>query len=397
MELASRRAQRSTNIWPGFVDALATLLMVLVFVLLVFVLGQFFLSEAITGRDTALRKLQDQVGELAQLLSLERKAKEELRLNIAQLSQQLQASVAVRDDLKAQIQVLTGRAEDSEKAVGRLSAALKDANATIAADKAKIADQLRQIADLAQDIEALKALKAELESKAAELAGRVEKSDKALIEERKISESARAQIALLNQQMSALRQQLAQLNAALEAAEKLAKEQEVQITSLGNRLNAALATKVHELQRYRSEFFGRLRDILGNQPGIRIVGDRFVFQSEVLFDTGSADLGPGGKEQLDRLATLLLDVSQRIPKDIDWILRIDGHTDRVPIHTDRFPSNWELSTARALSVVRYLIERGLPATRLAATGFGEFQPIDDRSDEIAYRRNRRIEMKLTER
>jgi chemotaxis protein MotB len=397
MELASRRAQRSTNIWPGFVDALATLLMVLVFVLLVFVLGQFFLSEAITGRDTALKKLQNQVGELAQLLSLERKAKEELRLNIAQLSQQLQASVAVRDDLRAQVQVLTGRAEDAEKAVGRLSAALKDANATIEADKAKLADQLRQIADLAQDIEALKALKAELESKAAELAGRVEKSDKALIEERKISESARAQIALLNQQMAALREQLAQLNAALEAAEKLAKEQEVQITSLGNRLNAALATKVHELQRYRSEFFGRLRDILGNQPGIRIVGDRFVFQSEVLFDTGSADLGPGGKEQLDRLATLLLDVSQRIPKDIDWILRIDGHTDRVPIHTDRFPSNWELSTARALSVVRHLIERGLPATRLAATGFGEFQPIDDRSDEIAYRRNRRIEMKLTER
>jgi chemotaxis protein MotB len=397
MELASRRAQRSTNIWPGFVDALATLLMVLVFVLLVFVLGQFFLSEAITGRDTALKKLQDQVGELAQLLSLERKAKEELRLNIAQLSQQLQASVAVRDDLKAQIQVLTGRAEDAEKAVGRLSAALKDANATIAADKTKIADQLRQIADLAQDIEALKALKAELESKAAELAGRVEKSDKALIEERKISESARAQIALLNQQMSALRQQLAQLNAALEAAEKLAKEQEVQITSLGNRLNAALATKVHELQRYRSEFFGRLRDILGNQPGIRIVGDRFVFQSEVLFDTGSADLGPSGKEQLDRLAALLLDVSQRIPTDIDWILRIDGHTDRVPIYTERFPSNWELSTARALSVVRHLIERGLPPNRLAATGFGEFQPIDDRSDEIAYRRNRRIEMKLTER
>jgi len=151
------------------------------------------------------------------------------------------------------------------------------------------------------------------------------------------------------------------------------------------------------LSRYRSDFFGRLRAILGNRPDIRIVGDRFVFQSEVLFDTGSADLGPGGKEQLDRLATLLLDVSQRIPKDIDWILRVDGHTDRVPIRTERFPSNWELSTARALSVVRHLIERGLPPNRLAAAGFGEFQPIDDRSDEIAYRRNRRIELKLTER
>jgi chemotaxis protein MotB len=397
MELSSRRAQRSTNIWPGFVDALTTLLMALVFLLVVFVLGQFFLTEAISGRDTALKKLQDQVGELAQLLSLERRAKEDLRLNVNQLAQQLQASIVARDDLRAQIQALSARAEGAEQAVGRLGAALRDANATIETDKAKIAAQLRQLADLSQDIEALRALKAELESKIGQLASQTEKSEQALIEERKISESARAQIALLNQQTAALREQLAQLSAALDAAEKLAKDQEVQITSLGTRLNAALASKVHELQRYRSEFFGRLRDILGEQPGIRIVGDRFVFQSEVLFDTGSADLGPGGKAQIDRLAQTLVELAQRIPKDIDWVLRVDGHTDRVPIRTDRFPSNWELSTARALSVVKHLIERGLPANRLAATGFGEFQPVDDRADEIAFRRNRRIELKLTER
>lgn len=379
----TRRSQRSTNIWPGFVDALATLLLVLVFLLMVFVLAQFFLGQALTGRDLALRKLQDQVGELADLLALERKAGEELRFNVAQLSRELQASVANREQLTADLRSMAVRTEDAERAA--------------AADKETISDQAKRLANLGNDIAALQALKEELEKKILSLGDRAETSGKALIEEKKISESARAQVALLNQQMAALREQISRLNQALEASEKESERQQVQIANLGSRLNAALASKVQELSRYRSEFFGRLREILGNQAGIRIVGDRFVFQSEVLFDTGSAEIGPPGKEQIDRLAATLLDLSKKIPADIDWILRVDGHTDTVPIRTDRFPSNWELSTARALSVVQRLIENGLPPNRLAATGFGEFNPLDNRDDEIARRRNRRIELKLTER
>ena len=257
--------------------------------------------------------------------------------------------------------------------------------------------QRQELARLANDIAALRALKEELERETAALAATAEQTDSALIEERRVSESARAQIALLNQQTAALREQIRQLAATLETAEEKAREQEVQIVNLGQRLNAALASKVQELKRYRSEFFGRLREALGDHPDIRIVGDRFVFQSEVLFGSGSAELEEEGRLQLLRVADVLKDVSDRIPEDIDWVLRVDGHTDTRPIDTILYPSNWELSTARAISVVRLLIERGIPADRLVAAGFGEFHPLDDRDSEAAFRRNRRIELKLTQR
>ena len=439
MAALARRAQRSTNIWPGFVDALATLLLVLMFLVMVFVLAQFFLNEALSGRDAALQKLEGQVSELAELLGLERAQSAELRLNVAQLSEELQASVVLRDDLNATIEALTlraesaeqtterlnkaleeafatieadktklasqsselaalsTRAESAEEKAARLKKALEDAYATVEADKAKIQVQVRELAALTQSVAALRALKEELETKITEMSGKLGESEAAVIAERDISESARARLALLNRQMAALREQLAQLSAVLEASEVLSKKQKVQIANLGKRLNAALATKVQELSRYRSEFFGRLREVLGRQPGVRIVGDRFVFQSEVLFASGSAELGEAGKEQLGRLADTLREVSTKIPKDIDWILRIDGHTDKVPINTAQFPSNWELSSARAISVVKFLKSREIPANRLVAAGFGEHQPLDDREDEIGYRRNRRIELKLTQR
>ncbi len=439
MAVLARRAQRSTNIWPGFVDALATLLMVTMFLLMVFVLAQFFLSEALSGRDEALNKLQNQVGELADLLALERRDNTEIRANLAQLSEELQVSVALRDDLKSSLAQLRLRADTLETDLaeaGQTIAGQKETIAgqketiagqkqtiagqmetiagqketiagheksiaahveTIAVDKETIALQIKELAALNHDIAALRALRAELEAKIAELATKVETSDKALLEERELSDSARAQVALLNQQMAALREQLGKISEALEASELLTKEQKVQIASLGKRLNAALASKVQELSRYRSEFFGRLREVLGARPGIRVVGDRFVFQSEVLFAKGSADIGDNGVVQLDQLATTLLDIAGEIPGEIDWVLRIDGHTDSDPIKTPRFPSNWELSSARAISVVQHLVTRGLPPNRLVAAGFGEFQPIDTRPDEIAKRRNRRIELKLTQR
>jgi chemotaxis protein MotB len=337
------------------------------------------------------------VDELAELLALERKASAELNTDIGQLSAELQASLRARDDLNTAIRVLNERAEGAESRNRDFQRALTDALAAVET-KDKVLDAQRLELDrLANDIAALRALKEEIERETAALAAKAEQTDSALIEERRISESARAQIALLNQQTAALREQIRQLTATLETAEEKARDQEVQIVNLGQRLNAALASKVQELKRYRSEFFGRLREALGDHPDIRIVGDRFVFQSEVLFGSGSAELEEEGRLQLLRVADVLKDVSDRIPEDIDWVLRVDGHTDTRPIDTILYPSNWELSTARAISVVRLLIERGIPPDRLVAAGFGEFHPLHDRDTEAAFRRNRRIELKLTQR
>jgi len=404
MPTLARRAQRSTNTWPGFVDALATLLMVIIFLLMIFVLAQFFLNEAITGKDSALDKLRGQVGELAELLALERKSNTDLRSNVAQLSTKLQSSVNARDEMSAAIQALTVRAEGAETSVkdlkeksAELSAKLENAFKSIEVDKEKIKVQLSELAQLTQSVAALQALKESLEKENKGLLGNVEDTETALLKEQELSKSARAQIALLTQQTAALRVQIAKISGLLDAAEKTAKEKNIQIVSLGKRLNAALATKVQELSQYRSEFFGKLRNLLGKQKDIRVVGDRFVFQSEVLFGSGSAKIGGAGETQLTQLATTLRDISKKIPAKINWVLRVDGHTDRIPIRTPKYSSNWELSSARAISVVKFLTAQGIPAERLAATGFGEHQPLDAREDEIAFRRNRRIELKLTQR
>jgi chemotaxis protein MotB len=268
---------------------------------------------------------------------------------------------------------------------------------SVETDQKKINLQLSQIAALTDDIEKLTALREDLEVKVKASLTKLASKDETIITEKKLSKTARAEVALLNKQLRVIRQQIAQIAETLDASEAVARKQRTRIANLGKRLNAALASKVQELSRYRSEFFGKLREVLGNQKGIRIVGDRFVFQSEVLFTTGSADLGDEGKNQITQLAGTLKEIIKKIPPKIAWVLRVDGHTDRIPIQTSRFPSNWELSTARAISVVKYLVDQGISPTNLAATGFGEFQPIDPRDDEIANRRNRRIELKLTQR
>ena len=392
-----RRSQRSTNIWPGFVDALATLLMVIIFLLMIFVLAQFFLGEALSGRDAALRKLQIQISDMSNLLSLERKANNDMRQNVAQLSEELQASVIMRDDLNASLSTMQDRAQQAEKQTEELSSRLEDAFSVIQADKETIEAKIQDLAKLSNDIVALDALRAEMEAEIEEMSSKLADKDNDITKERNIADSARAQVAFANRQIAALRDQLDRISQALEIAEQKALDQGVQISSLGKRLNTSLASKVQELSRYRSEFFGRLREILGNQPGIRIVGDRFVFQSEVLFASASAELGEEGKVQLKQLAATLREITGRIPGDIDWILRIDGHTDSIPISNWKFPSNWELSAARAISVVKFLIAKGISADRLAAAGFGEFRPLYPARDEVANRRNRRIEMKMTQR
>jgi chemotaxis protein MotB len=396
MAALSRRGLRTTNIWPGFVDALAALLMVVIFLLMIFVLAQFFLSQALSGRDQALVQLRGQVDELATLLSLERRASADLRANLTQLSADLQSSIAARDELSAAVRSMSERAASSDREAEELRRSLFAASERIEADQAQLDTQSRRLAALARDVAALEALKGDLEKEIAELGQRAETSEQAVIAERELSESARAQVALLNRQLAALREQVAQLNAALEASETAVEEQRVEIANLGERLNAALATKVQELARYRSEFFGRLRQVLGDHPNIRIVGDRFVFQSEVLFPSGSADIEPDGQRQLLQVAELIMQLADEIPSDIDWVLQVNGHTDPVPIATGQYASNWELSAARAIAVVRLFTAHGIPPTRLAAAGFAEFNPLVDGDTAEAYRRNRRIEIKLTQ-
>jgi chemotaxis protein MotB len=422
MPLATRSPRRpSIDIWPGFVDALAQLLMVIIFILLVFTAGQFYLGIALSGRDQALQQLQQQVDELANLLAIERRTTDDLRSGTVELASQLKSALADRDQL-------TGK--------------LRDADAIVSADKEKIELQLRELESLRRDVAALKSVRTDLEARVAALAqqqegaatlrdrskelearlaseqektalaqkeidardirlrdlgSRAEQADQALTAEKEISRSALARVDELTDQITGLREQLARIAAALDVSQAKVKEQQGQIVELGKRLNLALVNKVEELARYRSEFFGRLREILGDRPDIRIVGDRFVFQSEVLFAPGSAELSDAAKKELTPVITALKEISAKIPTDINWILRVDGHTDRRPINNSQFASNWELSTARAISVVLFAIEQGVPAARLAAAGFGDKQPIDPVSSDDAYRRNRRIELKLTER
>lgn len=390
MPLSARARRQGPDIWPGFVDAFATLLMVIMFVLTVFVLAQFFLSDLLSGRDQALSRLQVQVSELADLLALERQASADLRTSLSQLSGQLQESTKARDALALRLKEATDRAEGSEAERTQLSAELADAFKTIQADRETIELKLRDLASLQRQIEALTLQRDKL---AADM-GTKDKESETL---RGDLAGAQAEVEMLNDQIAALRQQLARIEEALQTEEAKTKLQNVQIADLGKRLNLALAGKVEELARYRSEFFGRLREVLGNRSDIRIVGDRFVFQSEVLFPSGSAELTPDGAAQVGQLGRTLSEIAKTIPDTINWILRVDGHTDRVPISTAQFPSNWELSTARATSVVKQLINDGIPPDRLAAAGFGEYQPLDPGNAPDQRARNRRIELKLDQR
>jgi chemotaxis protein MotB len=338
MALARRSRDSGMNYWPGFVDALSTLLLGIIFLLTVFVVVQFYLTQEMTGKDTALSRLNLQVAQLTELLSLEKTGKVSAEEQLAQLRSNLNAAEDERDRFKG---LYEGGPADAQGKAAALSNSL-DA-------------------------------------------------------EKRISGRALAQVEALNQQIAALRRQLAAIQGALDASTQKDKEAQAQISDLGQRLNVALAQRVQELSRYRSDFFGRLRAILGDRPDIRIVGDRFVFQSEVFFDSGSAVLKPEGRLELDQLASALLELDKKIPAEIAWVLRVDGHTDIRPINGVQFKSNWDLSAGRAISVVQYLVSKGVSPQRLVAAGFGEFQPIDtDRTDE-AFSRNRRIELKLTER
>jgi chemotaxis protein MotB len=337
----SRRSGEYGEFWPGYVDVLSTLLLVVTFLLSIFMLSQYFVSQEASGKDTALKRLTRQISELTNLLSLEK-----------------------------------GKAKSTEDELAALQATL---------------------ASLRDDNARLSGLALSGDEKAKAAAARVTALASEIDEQKKLSAEAQSKIDLLNQQILALRRQMAGLNEALNASEKKATDDAVQLKDLQGRLNVALAREAQELRRYRSDFFGRLREALKDRRDIRVVGDRFVFQSEVLFPSGQAQMTVEGLAAMDQLASAIVDLERTIPKEVDWALQVDGHTDARPIASREFPSNWELSTSRAISVVRYLISRGVPPNRVVAAGYGEFQPLEQGAGEEIYRRNRRIELKLTNR
>ncbi|ODT07513.1 MAG: hypothetical protein ABS58_06865 [Mesorhizobium sp. SCN 65-20] len=337
-----RRGDRRIDYWPGFVDALSTLLLAIMFLLSVFVLAQFLLSREISGKDEVLNRLNSQINELTQLLALEKSNSQDTEDALANLQASLSAAEAEKSRLEQLLSQGAGAGEAATARVGELSGELDN--------------------------------------------------------ERQVSQRALSQVELLNQQIAALRKQIGALEEALNASEARDKESNTKIADLGRRLNVALAQRVQELNRYRSDFFGRLREILSDRENIRIVGDRFVFQSEVLFPTGSEQINDAGKVEMKKLADALIELQKEIPPEINWVLRVDGHTDNIQLSgTGRYRDNWELSSARATSVVKFLIENGVPANRLVAAGFGEFQPLDAADTPDARSKNRRIELKLTER
>jgi chemotaxis protein MotB len=338
MALARSRS-RGIDYWPGFVDALSTLILGIIFMLTIFVIVQFYLSQEVTGKDTALQRLSARLQQLTDLLSLEQTNKLSLEEQIAQLRASLAASEGERDRYKGLYQEL--------------------GNGTVTAQ------------------------------------GKVTELSVALDAEKRLTLRALAQVEVLNQQITALRRQLSALESALEISEKREQESQSKLSDLGNRLNVALAQRVQELSRYRSDFFGRLRTIVGNRTDVRVVGDRFVFPSEVFFDVGQSVLKAEGRTELDKIASAIVELDRQIPQEIGWVLRVDGHTDVRPLPPPR--TNWDLSSARAIEVVKYLVTKGIPPQRLVAAGFGEFQPIEAGNTEEAYSRNRRIELKLTER
>lgn len=380
--------------WPGFVDALATLLMVIIFVLMVFVLIQVNLAYRVSGQDATLGEMRQQLVSLTELLNLERKASTDLASDLARISNQLAATSAEKDDALAQLAAAASTliARDSEiERLNKLQAETADnLAANLAAMEQQTADHQATLANAETRLAAVleRLAQAQLEnSNTNRRANELEAENNA----------SRAEILQMTNATNALRQRIETLTALLGQMEAQAARDKVAIASLGKSLNNALASRVQELQQFRSEFFGRLREVLSGRDEVQIVGDRFVFQSEVLFDQGQANIGTGGEEQLQKLAVTLADIATKIPSDINWVLQVDGHTDDIPIRAGRFADNWDLSTERALSVVRFLVDQGVPANRLAATGYGEFQPLDPENNDDARRRNRRIEMKITQR
>jgi chemotaxis protein MotB len=434
-----RRVATTVNVWPGYVDALSALLMLVIFMLLIFTVAQIFLAQTVSSRDAELDLLNDQLSEIADALQVQQNTNQALTEKLSILRNQYAQGEFYQNALKekiaglekivtadkqtisiqlselAQLQhdiiALRQVRKDLEVEVASLASTLKIQDQNIEQLETELDNRLAQIGTLRDNSKSLQAKLASQENMTMLAQEDIEKKEfliqdlvaivgegkAALSNEKKLSASAYADVKNLSAQIDALKDKLNSISSALRLEEEKTASQETQMANLGERLNTLLAERVNELEQYRSDFFGRLRQVLVKSPDIRIEGDRFLLPSALFFASGSATLGARGKQELNKLAQTLNQISVDIPSDINWILRVDGHTDQLPINTPRFPSNWELSTARAVAVVRYLAEQGIASKRMTAAGFGEFHPVDSGQSEAAYQRNRRIELKLTRR
>ena len=362
--------------WPGFVDALSSLLMVIIFVLMIFVLSQFFLSQKMSGQDEALVKLKSNLIELSELLSLER-----------------ESNIALTSDLSILEKKIIGLKEQFEK-----EKIVNDRNNEELKNNVKIIDFNKNKIKELDAILNKKIQEAKLYSKnMIDLSQNLEKKEGKIKKKDALLRASQEEVNKLTRASIQLRNKLSQLQTLLSAYKAKDKKEKIKTLNIGKDLNSALARKVEELQRFKSEFFGRVRELIKGRPEIRVVGDRFVFQSEVLFSTGSVEIGPKGQLEMVRLAATLMEIEKSLPTDIDWILQIEGHTDNLPVKNGQiYKDNWELSTKRALSVLRYLIKQGIKPSRLSASGYGSFQPVDKKNNPQARKKNRRIEMKITQ-
>jgi chemotaxis protein MotB len=425
MSTIAKRPQRAFNVWPGYVDALSSLLMVVIFLIMIFSIAQFMLSQILSGKESQLDVLQRKVNELTTQLGLEDQRNKKMAADINDLSLSVSsltdtkttlqdkvakmttATLEDKDQIKQQLLLIGSLQEDVdalrrlrqqlEDRIGTISAALKAGQTQIGALRDRSKALQARLADAQEHTLLSQQTIKKKEIRIQALTALVGDQKQALAEQRHLSANARAQIVQLNQSIAALRARLETVSHALDLAQNESAGKDVKIKDLGKRLNLALARKINDLETYRSEFFGRMRKVVGDNPLIRVEGDRFVLQSELLFASGSAQLGQKGIRELTRLVPALKALAAKIPPGIDWILRIDGHTDRTPVTSGKFASNWELSTARAVSVVRFLSSQGIPEEHMAAAGFSKFHPIDPADTPQAYRKNRRIEIKLTSR
>ena len=425
MASKNRYSQEPMSIWPGYVDVLSALIMIIIFVLLIFTLSQFILTTILTDQNSELEDLHLRIVEISQLLGLEQETNIAMTEKIATLSAEIEDLTVDRSKLHGEVEYLNDkRVEDREEIELQLKtiASLQQDIQSLQELRQKLEDQIEAtVAALDQEQSLTRSLRDRSKALEARLAEEQERTvlaqkdiehrdiriqalfaligeqKEALENQRSLTADARAEIALLNQKINQLSKQLDEIGKALRLSELERAEQNEQISDLGRRLNIELARKVNDLERYRSEFFGRIREIIADNPMISIEGDRFLLQAELLFPSGTANLSDQGKRELQELAGVLKEIIPAIPGDLQWILRVDGHTDSVPISSAQYPSNWELSTARAVSVVRYLASQGIPQERMAAAGFSEFNPLDSADTVEAYRKNRRIEIKLTSR
>ena len=434
-----RRVATVVNVWPGYVDALSALLMLIIFMLLIFTVAQVFLAETVSSRDAELDRLNVKLSEISDALQVQRSTNQSLSERLSILRNQYTQGQFFQDALKEQIaeleRIVTADKQtisiqlselaqlahdiialrqvrkDLEDDVASLASTLKNKDQNIEQLETELDNRLAQIGTLRDNSKSLQAKLASQENMTMLAQQDIEKKEfliqdlvaivgegkEALEKEKKLSASAYADVKNLSQQIDTLKNKLSSISRALQLEEQKTAGQETELANLGERLNTLLAERVNELEQYRSDFFGRLRQVLVKSPDIRIEGDRFLLPSALFFASASATLGEQGKQELNKLAQTLKEISVAIPSDISWILRVDGHTDQLPINTPRVPSNWELSSARAVAVVRYLAEQGIPPKRMTAAGFGEFHPVDQGQSEAAYQRNRRIELKLTRR